>query len=945
MFRSLGSRKRVKPNPTADPTTPTTPTTATPTTETTNPSSTTLPESTPKAATPNAAPVDPAASDDKTSKPQTAKSGKNGEATAPTGPGSKQLGKPRSWYGSWPRVPKSAPSTQVARETILASTSAATGTADFSRFEQTKPYDTRSIGGGSVLESSLPKTHTDLSTPREPRAQQPQEPPMAPVSKSVAKPPGASNPDNDTEMTDAGQPEDSSQPPPEQPATTTTAAEQAPTAEPTPQRPASGWFGGWLGGSTPAGPPPAKPTDTPTAQSSSREADVPPPAQAEAPEVEVSEVDKEAPQPTPEMTEVFTPLEAQDKAAGGYGAYGSAWLWSWSGRSTATSADSQPKAQPSAAGPEAAPSAAKEPEDVVMEDAPAAEAAPESPAPAPKAGSTWAFWSRDSGSAPTKQPAEQKPEQGHIAVMGESSETHPQKANQMEFKSSPVKEPPLKSGKKEELVKGAATPSREAPSKSNKRARPKSMEGDDKAPERPSTPKVGTTTKTSAPKTPVSATKVVPLNLVLPSFDGTYKLKENPSILKQITQLLLRTQQPAGDHVYLTKETPKIKRAIAIGVHGLFPANYLRPMIGQPTGTSIKFANHTADAIRRWADSHGCSDCEIEKVALEGEGRIGERVENLWKLLLNWIDTIRKADLIIIGCHSQGVPVSIMLLAKLIELGVVASARVGVCAMAGVSLGPFPDYRSSMGILMGSAAELWEFADPYSEVSKRLEASVKVALKYGARITYIGSIDDQLVPLESAIYAPAHHPYIYRAVFIDGRIHAPDFIAHLVGFALKLRNLGVSDHGLIRELSTPLAGSLYSGEGHSRLYDDGQVYDLSVTHALETTDTKGACEVGMHYRRDIFGGADNSSNNNNGTSTNGTGMGNNNNNAAAATSLSNPNPYHLPWIMRGMLEEDFVKTELSAETAELVRQFDDWKPVTKALKDVKYRLEAVRSKL
>ncbi len=68
--------------------------------------------------------------------------------------------------------------------------------------------------------------------------------------------------------------------------------------------------------------------------------------------------------------------------------------------------------------------------------------------------------------------------------------------------------------------------------------------------------------------------------------------------------------------------------------------------------------------------------------------------------------------------------------------------------LAGVSLGPFPDYRSSMGILMGSAAELWEFADPKSEVSKRLEASVKVVLNYGARITFVGSIDDQLVPVE-----------------------------------------------------------------------------------------------------------------------------------------------------------------------------------------------------
>jgi hypothetical protein len=96
-----------------------------------------------------------------------------------------------------------------------------------------------------------------------------------------------------------------------------------------------------------------------------------------------------------------------------------------------------------------------------------------------------------------------------------------------------------------------------------------------------------------------------------------------------------------------------------------------------------------------------------------------------------------------------------------------------------------------MGRLMGTAAELWEFSDPESEVSKRLEASIKVVLAYGTRITYIGSMDDQLVPLEvsspfaslstvlltryqSAIYAPAHHPYIYRAVFIDSRIHAPD---------------------------------------------------------------------------------------------------------------------------------------------------------------------------
>jgi hypothetical protein len=61
--------------------------------------------------------------------------------------------------------------------------------------------------------------------------------------------------------------------------------------------------------------------------------------------------------------------------------------------------------------------------------------------------------------------------------------------------------------------------------------------------------------------------------------------------------------------------------------------------------------------------------------------------------------------------------------------------------------------------------------------------------------------------------------------------------------------------------------------------------------------------------------------------------------------LANSNPFQLPWSMRGILEEELVKTELHKETIMLLQRFDEWKPTSKALKDVKYRLEAVRSKL
>ncbi|KAK4696801.1 hypothetical protein P7C71_g1176, partial [Lecanoromycetidae sp. Uapishka_2] len=348
--------------------------------------------------------------------------------------------------------------------------------------------------------------------------------------------------------------------------------------------------------------------------------------------------------------------------------------------------------------------------------------------------------------------------------------------------------------------------------------------------------------------------------------------------MQQLGRLLQLSPPSDTKHVDIMSSPLQIKRALAIGVHGYFPAPLIRSVLGQPTGTSIRFANGAASAIQRWTQNQGYS-CEIEKVALEGEGKIAERVDLLWNLLLNWIDKIQRADLVMIACHSQG-----------------------------VNLGPFADYKSRW--ISGSAGELFDFARPDSQVSKDYEAALDVALRFGVKIVYVGSIDDQLVSLESSTFGNVSHPHIYRAVFVDGRVHAPDFLTHLVGFALKLRNLGISDHGLIRELSSPLAGSLYGGEGHSRIYDDEAVYYLSVEHTLETSSVAA---TSLQVNREI--------------------------------SSTTQNPYILPFAMRGLLEEDHVRTELYGEINQLILQFDDWKPSSKVLKDVKFRLEGVRSKL
>lgn len=186
------------------------------------------------------------------------------------------------------------------------------------------------------------------------------------------------------------------------------------------------------------------------------------------------------------------------------------------------------------------------------------------------------------------------------------------------------------------------------------------------------------------------------------------------------------------------------------GIHGFFPSPLIRTVIGQPTGTSIRFASSAASAIHSWTQSHGYS-CEIEKVALEGEGKVAERIELLWRLLLNWIDSIRKADLVIVACHSQGVPVAMILVAKLVAFGCVNNSHIGVCAMAGVNRGPFLDYKSRF--ISGSAGELFDFAHTDSQVSKDYQTALESAVRFGVRIVYIGSIDDQLVSLEVALRA------------------------------------------------------------------------------------------------------------------------------------------------------------------------------------------------
>ncbi|KAG8632006.1 hypothetical protein KVT40_001146 [Elsinoe batatas] len=607
--------------------------------------------------------------------------------------------------------------------------------------------------------------------------------------------------------------------------------------------------------------------------------------------------------------------------------------------------------------------------------------------------SGWAFWSKDQSKDQQADSDGPQKHLGEIAVADTPSQSHPEAA---QFNEEPETKTKQKQKQKKKPAKTEPVP-KEVELKGDKATLGTNTGTEGKGPKAvkrtlladhafATSAKSASTTSLPLPDVRIDESKkeeakVTPAtkalkaqqprpNIIEPRFETAYPPAHVPTYWETLGYYiaypfgLAPAAPPSARHVMALPHKPKIKNAIAIGVHGYFPAPLVQKIIGQPTGTSIRFASHAAAAIRSWVDKNQPdTPCEIEQVALEGEGFIADRVSTLWKLLLNWLSHLRNADFILVAAHSQGVPVAVMLVAKLIQLGCLnPNAKLGICAMAGVNLGPFADYKSRF--FGGSAAELFDFSRPDSRVSREYSSAIDVVLRHGVRITYVGSLDDQLVSLESSLFSNLTHPYVQRAVFVDGRVHAPDFITHLVAFALKLRNLGISDHSLIRELSLPLAGSIYGGEGHSRVYDDEVVYALALQFALETTDVDpktfpqpGSMRPDLKDRR-----RSSEQRRSQGGIPQSTMLANSIRRGSMSAALqpgiapiishyeipasgTAANPYFLPWAMRGILEEGEVRTNMQGEVKELIRLFDEWKPTSKALKDVRFRLEAVKSKL
>ncbi|GME84777.1 unnamed protein product [Ambrosiozyma monospora] len=275
------------------------------------------------------------------------------------------------------------------------------------------------------------------------------------------------------------------------------------------------------------------------------------------------------------------------------------------------------------------------------------------------------------------------------------------------------------------------------------------------------------------------------------------------------------------------------------------------------------------------------------------------------------MDSISGCDYLIIASHSQGVPIAINVTSRLINAGYLAHVeKIGLINVSGICLGPFSGLDSKLPIKGFSnfekeiLLEIFDFQDPNSELSCELRRHLRVLVSWNVKLTFVGSMNDQFVPLYSSLNVVMKHPNVFRCVYIDGDSDQPDFLINLMNLILITKNLCHEDHELLIELSSFLAGEINTA-GHSRVLKEESVYLEGLKNTLETTQ--------LMFEQPIRESKIN-------------------------VKEFNMNQYHLPWCMRGFLQElsELKHVDEEEQFSVLQKQFEQWDPVTKEQKELKF---------
>lgn len=379
-------------------------------------------------------------------------------------------------------------------------------------------------------------------------------------------------------------------------------------------------------------------------------------------------------------------------------------------------------------------------------------------------------------------------------------------------------------------------------------------------------------------------------------------------------------------------------RSIAvIGIHGWFPSTKLvQTVFGERHGTSELLCDKMQTSLKEyWARNKWPLETldSVTLIPLSTDGKILKRSTKLYSSLMGNVEKLNKlkqADMVMFSTHSQGTPVTFLLASRLLRENIIdpRRQRIGVLAMAGITHGPFPWMKGNpvvQYVEADAARELFEMCHSQDEVSdehvvSQTWSAVKHVLDAGCKVTAVAAWMDQVVPIHSALMTAFSHPNILRAVHIDERNRKVDhFVLEVIHYLLRLRNMGISDRQMLVHLSSMIGSSLYNGVEHSTIYEEPKVFQTALDWMFHKTDTDRDCTMAYDFPTAVTHIDDSHRSNN----------------------------YYLPWAMRSLLADPLIhqNRHLRDEMASLLELYQKWQPTLKVEKELKHRLDPIRSRL
>lgn len=370
-----------------------------------------------------------------------------------------------------------------------------------------------------------------------------------------------------------------------------------------------------------------------------------------------------------------------------------------------------------------------------------------------------------------------------------------------------------------------------------------------------------------------------------------------------------------------TKSFKKVeKKALVISFHGFLPQKIVKNIIGEGTGSSEQMSSSAIKELQRWSDIQNV-DLTINTINLEGHGKLFERVNESLSILDSWIDTITNCDYVLIVSSSHTVPLAVHVISRLITAGhFEKTEKLGFIGFSGILMGPIPEVeskistRGSVGQDNEIISEMFDLEDPESLQSRELIRNMKILIKKNFKITFVGSLNDCFSSLYSSLGLRFVHPNIYRAIYIDGSQHQPDFLTSLFNLILAVKNLIYHDHGLLLELSNFFIGQIGDGQ-HSQVLKNKYGYRVGINNMLNTCD--------LLYEKKMEEELTN-------------------------VRECSTNSYHIPWCLRGFLEE-LSKLQKHFDVRQIIEQlheeFKAWEPETQKMKELRYCMLAFENVL